>query len=222
MTRSKPLSLAFPLGLALFVFLGGPTAAQQFSADINYADANGSSRGQGKIYVSGSKVRLEIPDIRGGFFLLDGERDTAFFIRPAQHVFMDAKQTSRLTQIFVPVDPSEPCHKWRDMAIVAGIAAQALPWHCDRIGVEPLRGLAAIRYRIISTDAQANDVWIDSGREFPTQIQMADGTRVDLDNFDETVPPPSLFDIPAGFRKFDPQALIDRIKQSDVWVEPPR
>jgi hypothetical protein len=27
-----------------------------------------------------------------------------------------------------------------------------------------------------------------------------------------------LFEIPPGLRKFDPQTLIQRIKQSDVWV----
>ena len=30
-----------------------------------------------------------------------------------------------------------------------------------------------------------------------------------------------LFEIPPGFRKFDPQTLIKRIKQSDVWVDAP-
>jgi len=28
--------------------------------------------------------------------------------------------------------------------------------------------------------------------------------------------------IPPNLKKFDPQGLIDRIKQSDVWVEPVR
>jgi hypothetical protein len=32
--------------------------------------------------------------------------------------------------------------------------------------------------------------------------------------------PVGSLEIPAGFRKVDPQALIERIKQSDVWVEP--
>ena len=30
--------------------------------------------------------------------------------------------------------------------------------------------------------------------------------------------PAQLFEIPPGFRKFDPQLVIERIKQSDVWV----
>ena len=33
--------------------------------------------------------------------------------------------------------------------------------------------------------------------------------------------PAQTFEIPAGMRKFDPEALIQRIKQSDVWVAQP-
>jgi hypothetical protein len=32
--------------------------------------------------------------------------------------------------------------------------------------------------------------------------------------------PAGLFDIPPGFRKLDPRALIERIKHSDSWVDP--
>ncbi|CCE06477.1 Gamma-glutamyl phosphate reductase (GPR) (Glutamate-5-semialdehyde dehydrogenase) (Glutamyl-gamma-semialdehyde dehydrogenase) (GSA dehydrogenase) (fragment) [Bradyrhizobium sp. STM 3843] len=28
-----------------------------------------------------------------------------------------------------------------------------------------------------------------------------------------------LFDLPAGLRKFDPAALLERVRLSDVWVE---
>jgi hypothetical protein len=34
--------------------------------------------------------------------------------------------------------------------------------------------------------------------------------------------PASLFEVPADYMKFDPLRLIDRLKQSDVWVEPVR
>ena len=31
-----------------------------------------------------------------------------------------------------------------------------------------------------------------------------------------------LFELATGLRKFDPRLLIERIKQSDVWVEEPK
>ena len=51
------------------------------------------------------------------------------------------------------------------------------------------------------------------------QCRRSDGNK----NIVEGPQSASLFEIPAGYRKFDPQALIEIIKQSDVWVdEPPR
>jgi hypothetical protein len=43
---------------------------------------------------------------------------------------------------------------------------------------------------------------------------------IDLTNISEVPQPEGLFEVPAGYQKFDPQQLIERIKQSDVWVEP--
>lgn len=53
------------------------------------------------------------------------------------------------------------------------------------------------------------------------QIETADGTVISADHIRDEPQPAQSFDIPAGLRKFDPQALIRRIQQSDVWVEPP-
>jgi len=63
--------------------------------------------------------------------------------------------------------------------------------------------------------------WIDRARSFPVQIKMVDGTVISADHIRDEPQPAQSFEIPAGLRKFDPQALIRRIQQSDVWVEPP-
>ena len=63
--------------------------------------------------------------------------------------------------------------------------------------------------------------WIDPRLKWPVQLTMEDGTSIDLENIRERPQPVALFGIPSGYRKFDPRALLERIKQSDVWVEPP-
>jgi hypothetical protein len=62
---------------------------------------------------------------------------------------------------------------------------------------------------------------IDPSLKFPLKIQRQDGTAALVENILEEPQPAPLFEIPAGFRKFSPEALIKRIKQSDVWVEEP-
>jgi hypothetical protein len=52
-------------------------------------------------------VRIETPEARAVFFLIGGAAGTAFFVRSTQQVFMDAKQSTRLTQILVPVGPND-------------------------------------------------------------------------------------------------------------------
>ena len=78
------------------------------SADIVSTNADGQPAGSpGKVYVSNDKVRIETPDVASGFFIVDGATNAAFFVRPSQRVFMDAKQSSPLTQILVPLDPED-------------------------------------------------------------------------------------------------------------------
>jgi hypothetical protein len=60
--------------------------------------------------------------------------------------------------------------------------------------------------------------WIDTARKFPLRIKTEDGATITAENVRDEPQPAQLFEVPQGFRKFDPQTLIQRIKQSDVWV----
>lgn len=212
--------LTIVAGLA---FAGDRAQAQEFSADLVSINAAGQpDEHSGRIFVRDRQARIETPDIPGGFFLVDGDHETAYFVRPGQRVFMDAKQSSRLTQLLVPVDPRDPCRQWQAMAAIAGATDGGGQWQCDRIGEESLEGRATIKYRAISPQGQRGEGWIDPELNFLIRLQAEDGTAVDLENIRPGQQPASLFQLPADYRKFDPQRLIERIKQSDVWVEPPQ
>jgi hypothetical protein len=206
----------WPFLLGIFAGLGLPGAfgaTQQFSADL-------VGKSAGKIYVSNSKVRIEMSDFPGGLFLLDGDAHTAYFVKPAQRVFMDAKQSSWLTQILVPLDPDDPCKQWQAMAEITGAADKGKQWRCQRLGPESAGGFEPIKYRAISPEGLASYCLIDPQLGFAVSIAREDGVKIDLTNIQQGPPPVDLFEIPANFRTFDPHQLIDRIKQSDVWVEP--
>jgi hypothetical protein len=72
----------------------------------------------------------------------------------------------------------------------------------------------------MSPEGLAHYCLIDPQLGFAVSIAREDGPKIDLANIQQGSPPADLFEIPANFRKFDPHQLIDRIKQSDVWVEP--
>jgi hypothetical protein len=196
----------------------GSTRAQQFSADLVIKQQDGAAATPaGRLRVFGDKVRIETPELADGFFLIDGSEPAAYFVRPATQVFMNAKQSSRLTRLFVSVDPADPCRQWQTMARLAGITEQG-GWHCERTG-EPTAGLQnTVGYRAVSAPGAEFLGWIDAARKFPLRIKTEEGTVITAENIRDEPQAASSFEIPPGYRKFDPLALIQQIKQSDVWV----
>jgi hypothetical protein len=219
---SRPWLRLLGLG-ALVGALGGggaPAQAQNFSADlVRTAIHGGAAASFGKLRVSDDKVRIETPDFPDGFFLIDGASRAAYFARPGERVFMDARQSSRLTQLFVPIDLGDPCRQWQAMAKLAGATDREDPWRCERVGEESVGGRDVVVYRAISSPGRELLGWIDPKLKFPLRIRLEDGMSISVENIREEPQPARLFEIPSGFGKFDPQALLKRIKQSDVWVE---
>jgi hypothetical protein len=220
----KPMPIAaLALGVALWLSLSGVAApAQQFSADLLRTEPGGAKPHlSGKLNVSNDKVRIETSDVAAGYFLVVGNADVAYFLRPSAKIFMDAKQSSLLTQLFVVVDPEDPCRQWQAAARIAGAADRSAEWHCERTGDDTIDGRPTIKYGAVSPQGRQYFSWIDPLLRFPVRVRTEDRVVMDLVNIQEAPQPESLFAVPVDYRKFDPQQLIDRIKQSDVWVEPP-
>lgn len=203
-----------------------PSAPREFAADIVSRDAAGAAIGSGaRLYVSGRKVRIETPAVPAGYFLIADESGTAVFVATARRVYMDARQSSGLTQIFVPVEPRDPCPQWRAAAANAGVPGAGGDWRCARAASAGAAAGAddgaAVEYRVTPPGQSSSRRWIDPRLAFPVKLQAADGATIALENIRIAAQPANLFAIPPGFRKFDPQGLIDRIKHSDVWAGTP-
>lgn len=200
-------------------------AAQQFSAEFSEADigqaAGPALTSSGKIYASDAKVRIETSRFPGDYFLVDGEKGTAYLVKPSSHIFMEARQSSPLTRLLVRIHPDDPCSEWQRMAIVAGATDQDDHWHCERIGGEKTGDRATVAYRAKSS-GQDLVGWIDADLKFPLKIQADEIATVALSNVQEGPQSENLFELPPNYKKFDPRDLIERIKHSDVWVEAPK
>ncbi len=192
--------------------------AQQFSADLVMTLHDGASAAPaGRLRVSDGRLRLDTPELADGFFLVNAAKPTAYFVRPGTRIFMDAKQSSRLTRLFVPVDPDNPCPQWQAMAKLAGVVGQG-EWRCERADEETIGTHSVIGYRVVPVAGHEFLGWIDATRKFPLRIKTEDGAVISAENIRDEPQPVQLFEMPANFRKFDPQAVIQQIKQSDVWV----
>jgi hypothetical protein len=208
--------LALIVGLAV----SAPCQAQQFSAELKRTQ-DGITAPAGQLRVSGDKERIESPDLADGFFLIDSAKPTAYFVRPGSGVFMDAKQSNPLVRLFVPVDPDNPCRQWQAMAEIAGLKDQGdlkcEPAEPDRIG-----GHDTIAYRAAPANGNSFIGWIDRTRRFPLRIKTQDGAVITAEAIRDEPQDAALFEMPPHAHKFEPQALINQMKQSDVWVTPPK
>jgi hypothetical protein len=189
--------------------------AQQFSADI-VRQRGAAATPAGRLRVLDGKVRIEAPEFADGFFLVDATKPSAYFVRPAARIYMDARQSSALTRLLVPVDSDEPCRQWQAMAHLAGLAKQG-DWHCEQTGEEEIDGRHAVIFHAVTGSGELSG-WIDRARKFPLRIKTEDGTIIALKQIKDEPQAASLFETPPNFRKFSPDALIEQIKQSDVWV----
>jgi hypothetical protein len=103
--------IVFAFAFAAGVLVGGlPVQAQQFSAELIASNAAGGTIGSpGKIFVADRKVRIETSDFPNSFLIVDGNVPAAYLVRQRLRVFMDAKQSSRLTRLFVAPGGLDPC-----------------------------------------------------------------------------------------------------------------
>jgi hypothetical protein len=208
---------------ALPTFVSLSAAAQEFSGNVVTTNPDKDAAvAPGRVLVADGKVRLELPDFPGGYFLVDPSADIVYLVKPTRRVFMEARQSSRLAPILVPLDPDAPCEQWQAVARITGLGNPNRAWQCTRLGTELIDGRETIRYQAVAPDASSYDVWIDPKIRFPIRVRVGVGVLTDIKNIEEKPQPGDAFELPAEYSKFDPQGLIDRIKQSDVWVEQPQ
>jgi hypothetical protein len=193
-----------------------------FSADLVRVATDGHSDTiVGRLNVGDRWMRIATPEVATGFFIVATDASAAYYVKAEQRVFMDAKQSSRLAQIFIPLDPENPCQQWLAMAKLAGVEIGER-WRCERISEGPDDGPSTFLYRLNSSPNEGYRIWINRNLKFPKRIRSDDGTTMEIMNVEIAPQPASLFEVPADYMKFDPLRLIDRLKQSDVWVEPVR
>jgi hypothetical protein len=195
-----------------------PLALQtpDFSAEIVTHDASGAViNGAARLYVSRGKVRIDPPSSATDYFLVDTKSTNALFVRPAQHIYMDARQSSRLTQLFLPSDPNRPCDLWQIAARHAGTQSLQDKWSCERVSAGRNVG-----YIVGSTPENSTQRWIDPELSFPVKVRTADGTTLELQHIKKEPQPADLFLVPSGYQKTDPRTPGRRMKPGGLWVTP--
>ena len=156
-------------------------AAQGFSADI--VTAHGNQTMQGKIFVSGEKMRFETA---GMATITRMDRKVVWLLMPSEKMYME--------QAFRPenvVPSSEP---------TAGEVERTL------LGTETVNGAVADKYRItVQTDGKRHTFlqWLAKDSLLPVKTAAEDGSWwQEYRNIKLGEPDPALFELPDGYKKF--------------------
>jgi len=191
----------------VFAFIASIVMAQvpgavPFSADMTMKPAKSPDRMNGKMYFSGSKMRWDM-SMRGrdSVMITDIPGKVSYMVMPQQKMYMemraDQMQHGPKMDNFKSYDPNNPCANAEDMT-------------CEKGGSETVNGRAADKwiFKKKSTGKLVMTTWLDKKIHFPVKSLMEDGTEMDLTNVQEGAPAASVFEIPAGYKKFDMGAMM--------------
>ena len=191
----------------------GPLAmAQEFSADV--VNTKPDNAGLKKVYSGKAKVRYEVEGRNAAMgpsaVILDEAQQKYVVLMAERHMYMDAPLMMvkpLITQFWRVDDVNDACPQWKKTAEEAGTYKK---WgSCTKVGSDSLNGRSTVKYEGVSAKGEKSYVWVDA--KLHCVVKM-DGTGggIELRNIQEGSQPTSLFEIPAGYTKFDMGAMRQR------------
>jgi hypothetical protein len=178
-------------------------AQTEFSGEIVNTGIAGGEK-QAKIYVAKDKIRIEpqagkTRGMAGGAVLINLEKQTSTMLMDQQQMYMEmpAQMANRQNQwnFFRTGDVENACSDWLQLPQNKGGT-------CHRAGSETVNGRDTIKFEGTNAKGESGTVWVDPKLRFPVKWQGKNGSG-ELRNIQEGSQPASLFEVPAGYRKFD-------------------
>jgi len=185
--------------------IGHQALAQQFSADV--INKKTENEGPKKIYAGNGKERVEVessnPMMGHTAVILDESQNKYTVLMTERHMYMDASAMMvrpLITQFWHVQDVNDACPQWRKTAEQAGTLKN---WGgCTKVGNDTLNGRSAVKYEGVSNKGEKGYIWVDTKLHCVVKTEDTSG-GIELHNIEEGAQPASLFEIPAGYTKFE-------------------
>jgi hypothetical protein len=192
-------------GLVVLLVAAQAALAQDFSADVV---TNKQGNGPGKIYSTKSKVRWETQEKNPGMgpiaLIGDEEQGRWLVVMEQRHMYMDSlpmmMKTPLITQFWHVNDVDDACPQWKR---IAEQSKTDKDWgSCNKVGSDSVNGRSTVKYEGVSSKGEKHYYWIDTKLKCVIKADGGSGS-FELKNIQEGSQPASLFEVPAGFTKFD-------------------
>jgi hypothetical protein len=199
--------------LIAFVIVGQVVLAQDFSADA--VNTSKGVKGEGKLYCTKDKVRWELeernPQMGPTALIIDEAQGRSFVLMEQRHMYMDSlpgmTRTPIITQFWHVQDVDDACPQWKKIAEQAKTDKN---WgSCSKVGSDTVNGRSTVKYEGVSTQGDKAYYWLDRKLKCVIKAESGSGS-FELRNIQEGSQPASLFQIPAGYTKFDIGAMMQR------------
>ncbi len=193
-----------------YLMIGHLALAQEFSADV--VNSKTENVGLKKVYAGKDKVRYEVQSQNAAMgpsaVILDEAQNKWIIVMAERHMYMDAPLMMikpLITQFWRVQDVNDACPQWKEIAEQAGTYKN---WgSCTKIGSDSVNGRSAVKYEGVSSKGEKGYVWVDTKLHCVVKTDGANG-NIELRNIQEGSQPASLFEVPAGYSKFDMGAMM--------------
>lgn len=192
--RKVALSLLLVLTSVAFAQMSGKAP---FSADMKVTMKN-EKNVSGKVYFNGDKMRQDFTaEGHQAIQIIDFQRKVTDMLMPEQKMYMEMNYGENMRQHrgfkwpeLKSYNPSNPCAQLEDTS-------------CEKVGTETVNGRSTDKWIFKSKkNNETTTAWLDHKIMYPIRTVNKD-FQMDLTNVREGMPDASLFEIPAGYRKFD-------------------
>jgi hypothetical protein len=192
----------------LLLFTASLALAQtEFSAEI--VDNHKTDASHARIYFGKDKLRIEPAqkDARGGgAVIMNLSSHTFTVLMDQQHMYMEMPSQmmeQRNTYDFFRIgDAENACAEWLAQDRNKGGS-------CHKVGSDTVNGRNTVKYEGTDAKGEAGAVWIDPKLRFPVKWQGKKGSG-ELRDIQEASQPASMFEVPAGYTKFDMGNMMQR------------
>lgn len=193
--------------LAVILIATFALAQTEFSAEV--VENQKGDAPQAKIYFGKDKMRFESAkkDPRGGgAMILNLATQTSTVVMDQQHMYMEMPMQMANQRIaynfFRTGDVENACSDWAQ-------AYRNKGGSCHKIGSDTVNGRSAVKYEGTNANGETSTFWIDPKLRFPVKWESKNGGG-ELRNIQEGSQPASLFEVPAGYKKFDMGSMMQR------------
>jgi hypothetical protein len=197
-----------------FLAISHLAVAQDFSADV--VKTGEEKIGVQKLYSTKDKIRFEVEGMGGNAamapnaLILDEAQNTYVVLMSARHMYMEAPPvvTREIVSKFWRVqDVNDACPQWKK---VAEESRTDKNWgSCSKVGSDTVNGRSAVKYEGVSAKGEKGHVWVDTKLHCVVKMDSGSG-GFELRNIQEGSQPSSLFEVPAGYTKFDMGSMMQR------------